>query len=596
MINYRECFNDVYEVVSRNFSGAKIEQAMISNLEKWQANKEHLYNLLGGKMIYKSDTFLGTATDEVISEAYDNFLQQLDEWANNSDYETRDNIITLMRVTRFNVCKEGFLNNKFTYNYASQDFYDLPKPKNAFYVEEGSKYSKSMKFFIKDKDILRRIQDLYSTYTQKLSTNKKMMNVYLSIHPLDYLTVSENRYGWRSCHAISDGDYRAGNFNYMVDNTTLVAYVMEDKEEDLFNDTYWPIGEVRWNSKIWRCLIHIDEKGMFLNKQYPYTSDVFLDQTEVVLDELTNHLFDKKVVANRSERVAWENTDYPMFFSDLDNNDRGVYAKELKDKEAYRMPNGNLGYVTVRIGEDAYCLDCGTLGASDTYSCTCNQCSGTSECCCDICGSYWPSDSMYYIHDENVCPNCRDDNYFECGSCHELFHNDYGHYSNLFGSTLCDQCYTSITSSLEPFNILYLSNQSTINTDTNMKIISNSRDHIDKIFNGYTYLSNDDKFLAISEYYDIYVSINGIIGRSIPYSTHTHWHFNEILSILEKERTKEMFNNYFNEQNLGPRKVFKIYGIASREEMLFFKELLENTEMKPTVILDEGQFVELQPM
>ena len=39
--------------------------------------------------------------------------------------------------------------------------------------------------------------------------------LYLSIHPLDYLSISETNHGWRSCHAL-DGEYRNGNLSYLT--------------------------------------------------------------------------------------------------------------------------------------------------------------------------------------------------------------------------------------------------------------------------------------------------------------------------------------------------------------------------------------------
>lgn len=593
MISYKEFYDDVMNVVLRNFNGANIEEAMNLNLNKWQTNKTYLHKFLGEQLIYKSEPFLGVATDELVDEAFSNFIQELEDLANSFQSSNND-IISLIRVTSFNVNKEGFLNNILTYGYASPDYYDFPKPKNAFYIEEDSKYSKSMKFFIKEKEMLRRIQDLYSTYTQKLTTNKKMMNVYLSIHPLDYLTVSENKYGWRSCHALSDGDYRGGNFNYMVDKTTLVAYIMEDKDENLFNDTYWPMGDVQWNSKIWRCLVHLNEKGIIINTQYPYKSDVFLNQLEVVLDKITDNTFTKKEDFNKPKRVTWNNIDNPMFYSDLDNNNRGAYIKELKDEEVYRLSNGILGYSIIDIGEDAYCFECGSGIATEGYDCTCQCCRGSKESQCDNCGNYWDTDDMYYLNSENICPDCRDQYYFECPDCGELFHNDYAHYNSLFGVNLCDRCHGAIMhNSSNEYDVMFLSNYDSKSTDDAIETIKRNDLLIGEMFNQFTNIRREDKYLAINEYFNIYSMIGNSINKSLPYDTHTHWSFSEIVNMTDKPNTRANFNDYFNEYNIGKRSIVHLYGIATRGEMLFLKELIENSEMKPKVIFHEERFVEL---
>lgn len=149
--------------------------------------------------------------------------------------------------------KDGFFNNEVMYDYV----YNEKK------ITKGMKLSKSFKFFFSELDLLRSIQDKYSEYIQQ---EKITGQLCISVHPLDFLSSSENTHGWRSCHSL-DGEFRAGNLSYMCDNNTLICYLRSDEETKLprFPD------DVPWNNKKWRMLIHIsNERGMvFFGRQYP---------------------------------------------------------------------------------------------------------------------------------------------------------------------------------------------------------------------------------------------------------------------------------------------------------------------------------------
>lgn len=94
--------------------------------------------------------------------------------------------------------KGGFFDNRVL----------LPYP--SFNIPLGSKLSKSFKRFINSQEIVRWAQDTASRYMQE---NKIEGYLYLSIHPLDFLTISENNENWWSCQSL-DGDYRSGNLSY----------------------------------------------------------------------------------------------------------------------------------------------------------------------------------------------------------------------------------------------------------------------------------------------------------------------------------------------------------------------------------------------
>lgn len=132
----------------------------------------------------------------------------------------------------------------------------------------GMKLIKAFKYFNEFKDSeIRFLQDLASQVIQKTKVEGTLC---ISIHPLDYMTISENNMNWRSCHAL-DGEYRAGNLSYMLDPSTVVCYIKSNSDTQLRS---FPQGML-WNNKKWRVLLHFqkDFNIVYVNRQYPFSSD-----------------------------------------------------------------------------------------------------------------------------------------------------------------------------------------------------------------------------------------------------------------------------------------------------------------------------------
>ena len=133
---------------------------------------------------------------------------------------------------------------------------------------------------------------------QKTAQNHK--NVKDRVHPLDFLSTSENTHNWRSCHAL-DGEYRSGNLSHMVDHSTVICYLKSGREEKLPN--FPP--DVLWNSKKWRVLFYMADRWdmVFAGRQYPFS-------TETGLDYVKNKVFPK---ANLGLFSSWLDKKYRNF-------------------------------------------------------------------------------------------------------------------------------------------------------------------------------------------------------------------------------------------------------------------------------------------
>ena len=159
--------------------------------------------------------------------------------------------------------REGFFKNEVVDDY---QLYDENGNKSRL-IKKGTKLIKTFKYFVEDEELLHTLE---SRASQIIQENKVEGTLCFSVHPLDYLSISENDYNWRSCHAL-DGEYRAGNLSYMTDECTIICYLRGKKETKLprFPES------VKWNSKKWRVLFYIsnNKEMVFAGKQYPFTSE-----------------------------------------------------------------------------------------------------------------------------------------------------------------------------------------------------------------------------------------------------------------------------------------------------------------------------------
>lgn len=233
-----------------------------SLFEEWLEAKRDFIEAFGGKLIVElpDKVTFELSQEEKIKRVKD-FLTAVD-----CNYDNPD-------LARFiDIQKSGFYENKVV-----EDF-----EYNGEKIPKGMKVIKAFKFFEKNPKKLENLQNAASMLIQE---DKITGVLCLSVHPLDYISASENCHSWHSCHAL-DGDYRAGNLSYMVDKHTIMCYLRADNCDYILPD--FPT-EVPWNSKKWRIWIHLSDNWdiIFAGRQYPFTSNVGLNLAKKELIEPT---------------------------------------------------------------------------------------------------------------------------------------------------------------------------------------------------------------------------------------------------------------------------------------------------------------------
>lgn len=417
--------------------------------ENWLEAKRSFIEAFGGKLIYevpvkvsftldmeekkvRLNDFIDTVYNIYSNEALGSFLEQE---------------------------SEGFFSNVVVHDYESE------KGK----IPRGMKLVKAFKFFEGDKKTLETIQDDASRVIQE---NKIEGTLCFSVHPLDYLSSSENTYNWRSCHAL-DGEYRSGNLSYMTDSSTVVCYL---RGSDNVNIPLFP-SDVPWNSKKWRMLLYFSENWdiIFAGRQYPFTSTPGL---EVVRNELMLMFHE----TTRCVYTLWcnnyisaENTNLPIDFKYIpvrgellsltdivpDDSRDALHFNDLLRSSCYTNPyymiknnyawaRHETSHPRVMIGRKVKCLYCGKENITNPETMMCDDCEleyGHEENeiygTCDCCGARVIRDDAISVGEEIVCDACFATECFICDYCDEVHFKSEEVYNKDHCSYMCKYCYDS---------------------------------------------------------------------------------------------------------------------------------------------------------
>ena len=441
--------------------------------EDWRRNKSVFIQRWDGQLIKELGEMTFHLSDDQKAKVVNDVIEKIDEIYQKSglgypDFK-EDDLIQFILMNQYN-----FFDNVTIDEYKNRDIL----------VPKGMKILRAFKFFCNDKDLLNDIQSVASMAIQN---DKITGTLCMSVHPLDYLSVSENVHNWRSCHAL-DGEYRAGNLNYMADPTTVVCYLKSNHKYEL---PRFP-EDIKWNSKKWRVLLFFDDTYRFMmaGRQYPYFENSLLlpikHEVERMFERKFSGWFDQYVTSttlhsflddeNESNRYETpyamkyipvgqrllrlkkfvqdepgtlqfndllESTtyEYPYYSFALERNWRGDYYHEPSHVGGSYIPK-------IRVGKKCTCLECGKEDITMSEAFLCKHCMikehqvGDSEefGICHWCHEPFLWDEGGYLkgqYDESypTCPSCMEDTGRSCSECGELYHE-----SILDSEGLCPYC------------------------------------------------------------------------------------------------------------------------------------------------------------
>jgi len=292
--------------------------------------------------------------------------------------------------------------HQFTYNFPSvlreldtgsivSNRLSTNKVINSHFFQKGTRLTKVMKtLFPNEKDSFNRF---YSSFLYPI---KLEGDVFLSVHPIDFITISINQHNWTTCHNLNEV-FKGGSLSFLTDSTTFLAYIAPDK--------LYKYDSFEWNSKEWAVICHIDllTKNVVIKESYPFSDPA-------ITEEVINFI---KKVFDITEEKRVEGRDVVDYYKDID---MPVHCTRRKDLNLLTAIIGDSSIdKKITVGNNPICLYCGEYYIHHIGSFGCWNCSSGEYCC--TCAQPSLIDELL-IHDtEYYCEDCYDRLFNLCESC-----------------------------------------------------------------------------------------------------------------------------------------------------------------------------------
>lgn len=398
----------------------RIERNRVSTeevLAPWAEAKENLYHLFGDRFIIEEEVEMNKSNYDLREQLADMLVSGLNifDIRNVETIDKAKAFYAMLRRHRSLVCGPCYWQLEELFNlytlaenrYTGETFiYENIK------VQKGCKPTKVIAKFAKLWNI-DGFEEFRLVHSLGLNNKKFKGRVCLSIHPLDYMTMSDNECGWESCMSWQHtGCYRQGTVEMMNSPYVVVGYLRAENDMGLRYNQYW-------NNKKWRQLFIVHPNIITGVKEYPYHSD-----------ELNGYCLDKLRALFTNGEYSDNKVNFPSHcsFNDYDLTFGGEQVNLTNVKihfDTTYMYNdfGSVEDYPVYIGSQ--------VQSSKSYHITY---SGASECM--WCGS---TDVRELEGNTLLCNDCYRDNYVYCNHCDERVHEDDAYL--LDGDHYCHYCY-----------------------------------------------------------------------------------------------------------------------------------------------------------
>ena len=409
-------------------SPIKLKAPLDYILREWNKSKQTLFDIFGEKLMLEKEIQVEDGDNKKIREI-NNYL--------NSTNPGTDFINSVRKLFTFN--GTYFEDSYATYNLTqakqlftnrvAKEFSYRNKDGKVIKVPEGAKVMRVLQKIAKEFDLPDF--EIFRNHISRITEiRKSKIKFTLSIHPLDYMTMSDNANGWESCMNWTQGpgSYRAGTIEMMNSPVVVVAYIT--------TKPYYPANtSIEWTSKSWRELIIVHPNTICSVKSYPYYNIAF-DKALVnwladLVEEKTEWRYNRKKpqenLESCSDIKAWQDKeDKDNYFllhfetnemyNDFGNTDNyGIFSINPPDNKYHTSTINYSGLMT--------CMCCGENGywSDDTETVICEDCEPSIYCCC--CDERVNINDAIEVDGEWVCEDCYNDLH-RCMCCEDA-HFDY---------------------------------------------------------------------------------------------------------------------------------------------------------------------------
>lgn len=218
----------------------------------------------------------------------------------------------------------------------------------------------------------------------------------LSIHPCDFLEMSNRDNTWSSCHCLEGGGYRGGCQSYMGDAVSMIFFTVSDEYTQNFHTA----------PRITREIFCYKENVLLQSRLYPTDLEDQKTLYRGIVQQAIAVCLDKPNLWSIKRGKETE----PYCESAADSNHYPDYAYGYA---VASLLKGEIGYSKMTIGSVARCVCCG--GEQKNHrSIRCAECGNMYVC--KGCGKTVHGYGRY-IDEHFYCNECS----YECTVCKEKF-------------------------------------------------------------------------------------------------------------------------------------------------------------------------------
>ncbi len=226
MEEIKQAFHEVMYKYKKPFGNAGVE----ANLQAWQREKSKLLALLR-----RHPQWVENEKAVVIRFTEGRGIEQdvVDETA-----------FTLLDIAQEQIPQVGFAAFRDAFNavvscYATtlpEEALQLVREHGGIKCATGQKASRILGSLCRQFGVDRhpRYNAVYAQIADALNPLQITRTAILSVHPCDFLEMSNRDNTWTSCHGLSSGGYQMGTLSYMTDDVSMVLYTVDNDVQDHF--------------------------------------------------------------------------------------------------------------------------------------------------------------------------------------------------------------------------------------------------------------------------------------------------------------------------------------------------------------------------
>lgn len=418
---------DYYRTIYADVDSTKMIPAK-DLLSVWETNKEEfLGKIFKHSLILEKPVEVVAPENQLETEMWDTF------WGNNnyaidSEEKKAADFVRDMKGALYSLITDAdSFDDKYemvksiigsfdSYNFVKNKLYKgsfigRPRPNISVKISYNGK-SVTISTEMKLTKILRKVNELLgvpgleeflTVRSRILNTSKLKGTLCISIHPLDYMTMSDNKCDWSSCMSWqNEGEYRQGTVEMMNSPYIVVGYLKSLEP--------MKIGGENWNSKKYRSLYYVSPDIITNIKGYPYRS-IPLDK------EIIAWL--KRLVENAHDDIKYQ--DNIIDFNSIENDFILEPETNLMYNDCFGCKDGETRHIaylakgnTINLFDFCYsgprqCMQCGQIyaGFYNESSLVCDECDVQirCECCGDLCHD---EEETHVVEGMTICNYCYD--------------------------------------------------------------------------------------------------------------------------------------------------------------------------------------------